>query len=110
MIMPLPYGHAECFVCKYDAYAGADKPKHHDTDNSVLCMFRSGACPKAGVPFGDPDLEVVTCLKGVYKSLVFILRQRSVRLPVQGRVWTYESALLTRMRFQHHYLPSLWKG
>ncbi|KAH7974273.1 hypothetical protein HPB49_013613 [Dermacentor silvarum] len=69
MIMPLPCCHAVCFVCRYDAYA--DHPQRHDKDHKALTMFRSGVCPKDGVPFGDPHLEVVTCLKGVYSSLVF---------------------------------------
>ncbi|KAH7973955.1 hypothetical protein HPB49_007898 [Dermacentor silvarum] len=46
MIMPLHCGHAVCFVC-------------------------SDVCLKDGVPFGDPGLEVVTSLKGIYSSLVF---------------------------------------
>ncbi|KAH7974450.1 hypothetical protein HPB49_015668 [Dermacentor silvarum] len=69
MIMPLPCCHAVCFVCRYDAYA--DHPPRHDKDHKALTMFRSGVCPKDGVPYGDPHLEVVTCLKGVYNSLVF---------------------------------------
>ncbi|KAH7974914.1 hypothetical protein HPB49_021388 [Dermacentor silvarum] len=69
MIMPLPCCHAVCFVCRYDAYA--EHPQRHDKDHRALTMFRSGVCPKDGIPFGDPHLEVVTSVKAVYSSLVF---------------------------------------
>ncbi|KAH7974451.1 hypothetical protein HPB49_015669 [Dermacentor silvarum] len=67
-IMPLPCGHAVCLACWYNPYDSADKPHQ---DSKALSMFRSGVCPMDGVPFADPELEVVTCPKGVYNKPVF---------------------------------------
>ncbi|KAH7980426.1 hypothetical protein HPB49_026377 [Dermacentor silvarum] len=67
-IMNLPCGHAVCLACWYNPYDSTDKPHQ---DSKALSMFRSGVCPMDGVPFVDPELEVVTCPKGVYNTLVF---------------------------------------
>ncbi|KAH7974211.1 hypothetical protein HPB49_012023 [Dermacentor silvarum] len=67
-IMNLPCGHAVCLACWYNPYDSADKPHQ---DSKALSMFRSAVCPMDGVPFADPQLEVVTCPKGVYNKLVF---------------------------------------
>ncbi|KAH7977313.1 hypothetical protein HPB49_000582 [Dermacentor silvarum] len=67
-IMNLPCGHAVCLACWYNPYYSTDKPHQ---DSKALSMFRSGVCPMDEVPFVDPELEDVTCPKGVYNTLVF---------------------------------------